>query len=502
MPEENKSYARILKSSSIIAGAQGINMLIGMIRVKFVAILIGPIGVGLLATYQSLTTMFGTVAGLGLQQSAVRDVAQAVANDDAIKIARTVKSLRRLCWLTGGVGALSVIFLSPWLSQITFNNSEQTINIAVLGITLVFANLKGGQVAIIQGMRRIGDLAKLNIIGAVSGTVISVIMYWLYGINGIIPALLLLSLIELIASWLFARKIEIEAIEISWKETFTEANSMVRMGLAFMWNGLLVAIIAYLTRIIIAEEIDMIAVGIYTAAFALSGIIVNFILGAMGADYYPSLTAINNDHKAMCKLVNQQTEIGFLLALPGLLATIAFAPLLIEIFYSSEFGDAANLLRYFALGCIGRVLSWPLGYILLAKGYSRLFAGIETIINLIHIILIVLLLKFIGLKGVSIAFTILYFIYIMIMLCVSRYIIGHRWSVGVKRIIWVNFPIVLLAMFVSTQLSTGYAIFFGVVTSLVVSIGCFRALLNRLPDTHKVYKYIEKFPNLNWLMNK
>ena len=39
---DNNSYSRIMKSSSLIGGAQGINMLIGMVRVKFVAILIGP----------------------------------------------------------------------------------------------------------------------------------------------------------------------------------------------------------------------------------------------------------------------------------------------------------------------------------------------------------------------------------------------------------------------------------------------------------------------------
>ena len=43
MSSEKHSCGQILKSSSIIGGAQGINYLIGMVRVKLVAVLIcGP----------------------------------------------------------------------------------------------------------------------------------------------------------------------------------------------------------------------------------------------------------------------------------------------------------------------------------------------------------------------------------------------------------------------------------------------------------------------------
>jgi len=43
-----KSYSQILKASSIMGGAAGINMILVMVRVKFAAVLIGTTGVGLL----------------------------------------------------------------------------------------------------------------------------------------------------------------------------------------------------------------------------------------------------------------------------------------------------------------------------------------------------------------------------------------------------------------------------------------------------------------------
>ena len=145
MTEQKKSYSRIMKSSSLIGGAQFINILIGMVRVKFVAVLLGPIGVGLVATYQATVQLIGTIAGLGLQSSAVRDIAQAVSNGDQEHIGRTVLTLRQMCWLTGGVGTLAVALLSNTLSQMTFNSPDYAQEIALVGLTILFANLQGGQ---------------------------------------------------------------------------------------------------------------------------------------------------------------------------------------------------------------------------------------------------------------------------------------------------------------------------------------------------------------------
>jgi probable addiction module antidote protein len=101
---------------------------------------------------------------------------------------------------------------------------------------------------------------------------------------------------------------------------------------------------------------------------------VNFVLGAMAADYYPRLTGVTTNKDKMGRLVNEQTEIAILLALPGLLFTLAFAPWLLEILYSREFINATALLHWFILGCMARVISWPLGFVMLALGKVYLLA--------------------------------------------------------------------------------------------------------------------------------
>ena len=96
----------------MIGGAQGLNILIGMIRVKFAALLIGPTGVGLIAAFQSLILLIGGVFGLGLKSSAVREVAAAVARGDDDKLARSIVTLRRMSLLMGILGLFFMVLFS------------------------------------------------------------------------------------------------------------------------------------------------------------------------------------------------------------------------------------------------------------------------------------------------------------------------------------------------------------------------------------------------------
>ena len=472
-------------------------MLVGMIRVKFVAVLIGPIGVGLVGTYRAMIQLIGTFAGLGLQSSAVRDIAEAVGSGDEGEVGRIVLTVRRMCWLTGCLGALLTALFSTKLSLLTFNDTDHALEITLVGLTILFTNVQGGQMAIIQGMRRIGDLALLNLIGVIVGSIVSVGLYAWLGLRGVVPAILALGLIQLVVSWWFARKVQVLRVQMTWRESFRAAGGMVQLGLALMWSGLMVAGVAYLTRILIVRDIDLVAVGIFTAAFSLSGMIVNFVLGAMGADYYPSLTAISSDHKKMSQLVNQQTEVGLLLALPGLLGTLALAPWAIKLFYTSDFWAAAELLRWFSLGCLGRVISWPLGYVMLAKGKSAIFAGVQTLFNIVHVCLILIGIKYMGLVGVSIAFFGLYVFSTVIVYMIARRLIGFSWSRGVWSLLGIMVPVVF-ATFVGTKTTSDlHSTLVGSVVTLAVGVLCLRGLVLRLGSDHKVCQIVARVPLLN-----
>jgi antigen flippase len=478
-----------------MGGSAGINLLMVMVRMKFAAVLIGTAGVGLIASFTALLGLIGTLAGLGLQSSAVRDIAKAISQGDDQAVGRSVCTLRRLCWLTGLMGMAAMVLLSPILSQLTFGHSGHILDIAALGFIILFGNLSAGQMALIQGTRRIGDLARANIYSAIAGTVAAICFYATLGMRGIVPTLVVVSVIQLALSWYFARRVPVPNAPLSWRQTLMEANGMVRFGLVMMWSGLMGSAVAYITIILITQHSGPQAVGLYSAAFALSGMFVNFVLGAMGADYYPRLTGAVHDKQEMVRLVNEQTEIGLLLALPGLLATMVLAQWILQIFYAHEFLGAVELLQWFILGCLGRVISWPMGYIMLAMGKSIWIIISESIMHGMHILLIFFGFKILGLVGVALSFVLLYVLHILVTLYIARKLISFSWSNRVRAIILLSVFASTLLLFACFQLEKMIATLLGITTTVLVSLVSVSVLLKRTRIYIGVsfYKKAEKF---------
>jgi len=479
-----------------MGGAAGINVLLGMVRTKFAAVLIGITGVGMLAGFSSIQGIIGTFAGLGIQSSAVREIAKAVGMGDEHAIGRVVLTLRRVCWLTGFTGMITMMSLSPFLSQITFGTSKYTIDIAAIGIIILLNNVSGGQLALIHGMRRIGDMARANIYGALFATASSIGFYSWLGLRGIVPSMISIAIMQLMLSWHFARLLVVPQVTVSWKQTFKEAGNMVKLGMIFMWNGLLSSAVTYFTVTIITQKISTQAVGLYSAAFALSGVLVNFVFGAMGADYYPRLTGVAKDKAAVNRLVNEQTEIGLLLAIPGLLATMVMAPWIIRIFYTSEFLPAVNLLEWFILGCVGRVISWPLGFVMLAQDKGRWFFLTETSFNIIHVLLIALGLFTFGIEGVAVAFFIMYIAYTASVYVVVRHLTGFHWSPESRQIGWRLLPILATTFFIVKYMPIWLATVVGVFLTVFFSIYCLRGIVQRIGFDHSITRIICKMPVL------
>ena len=101
-------------------------ILIGIIKSKFIAVLLGPAGMGIQGLYQSTLDVIKSLTALGLEQSAVRDISEANGCKDAHRIGRTVATVRRLVWMTGTLGLVATLILSPLLSQWTFGNGDYT----------------------------------------------------------------------------------------------------------------------------------------------------------------------------------------------------------------------------------------------------------------------------------------------------------------------------------------------------------------------------------------
>ena len=444
--KSKNSYAQILKSSSVMGGAALLVMLFGFLRTKFAAVLLGTTGVGLMASLNATQSVASTIFGLGLGASAVREIAVAVTKGDEEGIGNSFLTLKRICLTTGILGMCLMVVSSRMISQVTFGSDEYDIDIAALGFVVLISNLSAIYQALLQGTRRVREMALANVNGAIIGTVASVPLYYFFGLRGVVPGIVASSVAQLFFLRRYALKIKNKSTRQTFNETVKRGRKMIGLGFSLMWSSLLVCLDAYFIIYLINITNGVKGVGLYSAAFVLSGALVNFVLNAMGADYYPRLTEVSSNREEMCALVNQQIETGLLLTTAGLLGGIVFSPFLIDWFYSSEFNQAVPLLQWFILGCLGRVISWPMGFVILAMGKSSWFLLSETLFNLCHLAMVAFGLWFMGIEGVAFGYCVAYVIYGVGLYLFCKKHIGFDWNVDCRIIMGASIALLITAM--------------------------------------------------------
>jgi len=358
---------------------------------------------------------------MGLSNSAIRDVSEAFGTGDIHRVSRTIKIVSRLIWFTGLLGTLAVILLAPVLSQTSFGNHDYTIPFMVLSVTLLMDQLCAGQKVLLQGTHRLKDLAKASAIGSTIGLIVSIPLYYLLGVNGIVPTLILYSLMSLCLSWYFSRKIKVEKVEISYQETFKEGAGMLKLGLALCLSGILASASTYILRSYISHVGGTADVGLYVAGAAIVNTYVGMVFTAISTDYYPRLTAVNKDNEKCRIMVNKQGEIATLIMAPLLLTCIVFMPIVVRILYSGEFSEANDYIIWAVCGMLFKLASWVVGFLFVAKAESKLFIINEFAVSTYGLILAVLGYMTMGLKGLGMAFLVEFIIYAVI-----TYVIAHK----------------------------------------------------------------------------
>lgn len=430
---EKHSYGEILKSSVLIGGSQVVVILFGIVRVKAMALLLGPAGIGLMGLYSSIFDLAKSVAEMGINNSGVRQIAAAVGSGDSERVARTATALRRTSILLGLSGLVLVVGFAAPISTVTFGDDHQTGAVALLSLAVLLRLVADGQGALIQGMRRIADLAKIGMLGALFGTLFSIgMVYWLRE-DGVVPSLVGIAGFALVASWWYSRRIRIPDHSMSASQVTEEALSLLKLGSAFMASALLMMGAAYAVRTMLLRYEGLEAAGFYQASWTLGGLYVGMIMQAMGADFYPRLTGVAHDSVQSNRLVNEQAQVSLLLAGPGVLATLTFAPLMMIVFYSAEFGAATNVLRWICMGMALRVISWPIGYIIVARGDRTIFFLTELAWTAVNLGGSWLAVAYLGLDGAGMAFFAAYLFHVFLIYLIVRRLTGFCWSTANQK---------------------------------------------------------------------
>lgn len=387
----------------MFGGVQLFQILINWARGKCVAVLLGSEGMGISALFTSSSNTIQKFSSLGLNLAIVREMAD--NSSDQASISRFIGFALRVLTATSLLGALICILFASPLSRLTFGNSEMSLQFMLLGIAVAFGIGGTGILSMLQGLHEVKRLSKASIVGGLTGLFVGVPLYYLYGVNGIVPAMIALSATMFLFYYISLRN---SADTLPFKFHPGEHKSLIRrmigMGIILMASDLIGTSATYVINLFIRTFGSVDDVGLYQAANSATAQYSGMVFTAMAMDYFPRLTKAASDNTLMHSIVNRQTEIVSLIIAPAACLLILTAPLIIKVLFTSQFEPILPLMRWMGFGITLRALLMPMGYITFAKDNKKVFFYLEGLFgNILTLTLSCIGFYFFGLIGLGYA---------------------------------------------------------------------------------------------------
>jgi O-antigen/teichoic acid export membrane protein len=429
LQRDTSSYRQIFVSTSIIGGASIINIVIGLIRTKIIAIILGPVGIGIAALFGALMSTGIAIATAGIWTVGIRQIAEAYAHDEAHPLAVARRALFFAALALSILGGGAVWLLRHFLANVVFHDPATAPQIGLLGVGVALSVASSSQGALIQGMRRIRDLASLSIGTGLVTTLIGIPLLWRAGTSGIVWYVVLTPVVSFaLGHWFVAHLPKASSELVRFPEMVAQWTIFLRLGLPFAGAGIAGTMIQLLIRADVQRQLGPEALGHFQASWTIGMQYMDVVLGAMAADYYPRLTAVILDRAKACRLVNEQTEVALLLTGSAIIVMLAMAPWVIRLLYTPEFAPAADMLRWQAAADVLKVASWPLIFGILAAGAGRTFFFTQIATLLLMAGVIHYLLPQIGVVAGGVGYFISYVFYLPLVFVLNAHRIGFRWA--------------------------------------------------------------------------
>ena len=380
--KKTSAYRRIVSSTAIFGSAQILNIFVNIIRGKLVAYILHSAGMGIASIFTSAANTIQQFALMGLNMSAVPSISQANNDADPQVLAFTIRLVRRIVLLASLLGLIVTVVLSPVLAHTSFNDQSYIPYFILLSLSVFFNMMGTGEMAVMQGLRRYKLLAFCSVVPPLCGLLLSVPIYFIWGIKGIVPAMIVVNLIYFVVIRMLSYRNKQSAPQerISMKTMWTQGRGIIKFGAIMTFGSLLGTLTTYALIAFISNVGSIEDVGFYQASNVITSQYTGLVFTAMATDYYPHLSSlVKTNMREAFRVINQQTEIIMLIIAPLASILILTAPLAIRILLTEEFLSIERMICFIGLASVFKALCFPRDYIIFAKGDNQIIFWVETV---------------------------------------------------------------------------------------------------------------------------
>lgn len=405
----------IIKAIFKTGSGSVINIILGVISTKILAVVLGSSGVGLYSLINQTLTTATTAGTMGGSAALVQGLASK-------KGAEKDKYLTTVFWIFAcgaTILALGFFLFSPLIAQTVFaSNDEKTISLVRwMALPAILTIIYSYLINLLNGFRAIGRLAVGQII--VSTVTVSLV----YPISklvssGYITAFTWMTSASTLGGIVFCltvahREKWLNPLIANFRPQFDKkaAKHFYNIASTTLVTGLITTGTLLVVRTMIIRYGGFSSAGIFDVAWMLSMTYMTLLSGSFGTYYLPTLSGIN-DIKTRNTLMQDLFRILLLLVIPLITTVIVLKPLIITILYTHEFTPALKIIRWMLIGDYFKICSWVLAMPMLAYGDMKPFFWTELFWNIGFLIISYSgLFYYNNMQFIGIAFLICYALY-------------------------------------------------------------------------------------------
>jgi len=406
---------KLLKAMATSGGAGLAGLFFGLIANKIFAVTLGPMGVGVLATYRQVHDM---ATGLGIFGAGAGQIQALSSVEGEARRRRVVASI----WLSlcGAVlTALTLLLTAPLIAEHIFRDRSPDVVLGVrclaltVGIAIVGVTLQG----LINVSRAIGRLAIVQVLGSLTLAIIAWPLARL-AVGGHQLAFIGFVLLPIVAQFAVATWY---VRKLGWMAPVLEAFTrrpdredmahQLRFFLAGLSAGALSAACFMAMRALLVETGGQELHGLFQAAWTLALQNVGLLMSAATTYLLPTMAGAASEEERS-RTVNDAVEMLALCSIPLIGGALLFQPLILELLFSRRFLPAADALTWMLIGNYFRVFQALYFNVAVSAARVRVMMITEIVWYGSFSGLVVLALSpygphwFAGLNGIGIAFAV------------------------------------------------------------------------------------------------
>ena len=413
MSNRTGTTRKVLKAMGIFGSVQVIGIICSVVRTKLVAMWIGPVGMGLFGLFNAALEMINTATNLGMRNSAVPDISQALNSSRTEVVARIIAVVRRWSVWLGLAGALLTMALAPQLSRWTFETEAYMWHFVAMSAAVLFMALTNGEQAVLQGSEQLRRLAHAGLWGTLLGLVVSIPLFYWIRERSIVPSIIAYAAANALMTYVFRDRTYPKA-RVSARETAATGAGFIRLGMYMTVGAFATFLMNYIFSAWLNTHADTEQVGYYQAGNMLINKYTGLVLTALGMEFFPRLARVAQKRSRLRVFVSQEINVVMMVMTPVIAGFILLRRLIVWLLYSPDFYVIEEMITWGMVGMVGRGLSWCMAFVILARGDGRTYVITETLSAVLGLALNIVCYLHWGLTGLGIAFAAWYAAYVVI----------------------------------------------------------------------------------------